>query len=340
MNRQNNPRARTPGPGPGIAQPQPRPPSTGFPAGFPQFNNANGNATFNATNGGGAAQGYQAESRRYERKESFARETHSSASRSAEAKERFDQAHRALEEYRNSPVQTLTLADCNLTLQANSLLKIVPRSSSITLEDDTLDLDDYIGELGGELTWGTETRFSDKCENIRLEGTIIYATCPRGPDERVQSSLDLAEHLVFKGRRFEPVLPDDAFTELMASAAWMNFTLISRPDMGGFLRHPAFQSAISRVAQSAVEKAMEEMKSAMALAVEEAVAMVALKSEEYVRAEMESLLMLATNAAAYAGLANMTMMQANQRRAYNVFAPHIASPLIPEDIRPGSRPSK
>ncbi|KAJ7145543.1 hypothetical protein C8R44DRAFT_863416 [Mycena epipterygia] len=45
--------------------------------------------------------------------------------------------------------------------------------------------------------------------------------------------------------------------------------------------------------------------------------------------EMETLTKKATNAAVYSGLAQLTIMSLAQRRAYNVFHPHIAPEAIP-----------
>lgn len=67
------------------------------------------------------------------------------------------------------------------------------------------------------------------------------------------------------------------------------------------------------------------MKKAIEEAVEEAVAKVSAQAEEYVDSEMETHTKRATKAAAYSGLAQLTLMSLEQRRAYNIFAPHIAA---------------
>ncbi|KAJ7734152.1 hypothetical protein DFH07DRAFT_989072 [Mycena maculata] len=249
-----------------------------------------------------------------------------------DVKRSFESSRQAIEEYRARSSTTLSLADCQLELEL-SILTITPRSPGIELSSNTLDLDEYIGNIGGELVWGGDVyKFTQSCESIRLQGTILHASCPRGKDEFVQAQLDLNEHIAynFARRCFVAVLPDAAFTELMASANWMNFTVITRPDMRLFLQNPAFQNAISSVAQRAVDEVMNQMREVMALAVEEAVAMVSAKSEEYVQSEIETLVKMATKSAAYSGLAQLRMMELEQRRAFNVFAPYISADTLPE----------
>jgi hypothetical protein len=83
----------------------------------------------------------------------------------------------------------------------------------------------------------------------------------------------------------------------------------------------------------------EEMMSVIAVAVAKAVetaveaaeTTVSNESEQYVESEMAALSMKATGTAAYSGLAQLTVMQARQKRAYNRFAPHIGAAPITED---------
>ncbi|KAJ7440194.1 hypothetical protein FB451DRAFT_141994 [Mycena latifolia] len=231
----------------------------------------------------------------------------------------------------------MTLADdCQLELDG-SILTITPRSPDIKFNSTDLNLDEYVGNIGGELVWGGDAvdavKFSESCESIRLDGTLLLALCRHGKDEPVQAELDLNDHIAYNSTRrcFVAVVPDAAFTELMSSANWMNLTVITRPDMRSFLKNPAFQNAISSVAQRAIDEVMNQMKEVMALAVEEAVAMVSAKSEEYVQREMETLIKMATKSAANTGLGRLKMMQLEQRRAFNAFAPHISADLVPEE---------
>ncbi|KAJ7431163.1 hypothetical protein FB451DRAFT_1300949 [Mycena latifolia] len=113
--------------------------------------------------------------------------------------------------------------------------------------------------------------------------------------------------------------------------SWMNLTIVTQPDMRGFLKNPAFQNAISSVAQRTIDAAMKQMKELTALPVEEAVAMVSAKSEEYVQREMETFIKMATKSAAYTGLGSLKMMTPEQIRAYNAFAPQISADLVPEE---------
>ncbi|KAJ7474090.1 hypothetical protein FB451DRAFT_1466607 [Mycena latifolia] len=260
---------------------------------------------------------------------------HSSVSRTEEANANFQRTSDAMKEYRTRTITMLTLTDdCDLHLDG-VILTIAPRSPD-KFDSTELNLDDHIGDIGGELVWGgaavDAANFSNTCEKIHLDGTLLVALCRRG-NEAIQVELDLNEHIAYNSARrcFMAIVPDAAFTELMSSANWMNFTVITRPDMSAFLKNPAFQTAISGVAQRAIDEVMNQMREVMALAVEEAVAAVSAKSEEYVQREMETLIKMATKSAAYTGLGRLKMMQLEQRRAFNVFAPHIRADLLPEE---------
>ncbi|KAJ7267090.1 hypothetical protein C8J57DRAFT_1326601, partial [Mycena rebaudengoi] len=264
------------------------------------------------------------QSRSSQRQES----SYNSTTRREDVKQNFESSRQAIEEYRTRTSTKLTLADCQLDLRL-SILTIT--STEVELSSNTLDLDDYVGNISGELVWASGAdKFTKSCENIQLQGTVLRASCPRDRDEFVQSELDLNEHIVYNSIRrcFVAIVPDEAFTELMSSANWMNFTVITRPDMRSFLSHPAFQNAIRSVAQRAVDEVMTQMKTVMTLAVEEAVAIVSARSEEYVQDEMETLIKMATKSAACSGLGQLKMMQLEQRRAFNTFAPYISAPSI------------
>ncbi|KAJ6601922.1 hypothetical protein DFH09DRAFT_1270787 [Mycena vulgaris] len=218
----------------------------------------------------------------------------------------------------------LTLADCKLELKL-SILTIKPKSGT-EFNATTLNLDNHIGNLCGELVWGNG-KFSLSSKSIHLEGTLLVAQCARDGSEPVRATLNLSEHITYSISRrcFEAILPDPAFIELMSSAGWMNVSVITQPDMRGLLASPAFQATIRSVAQRAVDEVISEMREEMTKAVQKAVAMVSVRSEEYVHYEMEGLTRRATlvNTAAYSGLGNLTLMSQEQRRAYETFAPYI-----------------
>ncbi|KAJ7267062.1 hypothetical protein C8J57DRAFT_1326534 [Mycena rebaudengoi] len=315
-------------PAPQMSQPQPFRPFTG---GNLSPDSANG---FGA-NFGGAQFGEQQSTFNQSKQSSQRQESsYSSTTRREDVKQNFESSRQAIEEYRTRTSTKLTLADCQLDLKL-SILTIT--STEVELSSNTLDLDDYVGNISGELVWANGAdKFTESCESIQLQGTILRASCPRGRDEFVQAELDLNEHIAYNSIRrcFVAIVPDEAFTELMSSANWMNFTVITRPDMRSFLSNPAFQSAISSVAQRAVDEVMAQMKTVMTLAVEEAVAIVSARSEEYVQDEMETLVKMATKSAAYSGLGQLQMMQLEQRRAFNTFAPYISAPSLHEEEPP------
>ncbi|KAJ6554637.1 hypothetical protein B0H19DRAFT_1235888 [Mycena capillaripes] len=223
------------------------------------------------------------------------------------------------------------LADCDLALQV-PILTISPKSSSdFQFNPTEIDLDDYVGDIDGELVWGGDAlKFSDSCPSIRLEGTFLLATSLLDETER---KLNLEDHIAYMASRrcFEAVTPDLELAELMSSAKWMDLTVVARPDMRNFLRDPAFQKAVSRVVRRAVEEVMSEVKEEMIRAVEQAVTMVAAGSHQYVDSEMDALARVANKTTAYTGLGQLTMMGLKQLAAFNEFAPKIgAIPIIEE----------
>ncbi|KAJ7088251.1 hypothetical protein C8R44DRAFT_751829 [Mycena epipterygia] len=231
-----------------------------------------------------------------------------------------------------------TLADCQLDFELSTLtVTINPWSSNDEFDSTTVNLDDYVGNIGGVLVWGGEVvEFSQSCSSIELQGTLLIAMCSldeRGSlNDAVRSSLDLNDHIAYISSRrcFEAVDPDPALTELMSSANWMNFALITHPDLRGFLNSPAFQIAVKGVAQRAVDEVMSQMKKEMQEAVEKAVAKVSTEAAEFIESEMDTLTKRATNAAAYSGLGQLTIMSLEQKRAYDRFAPHISAATFPE----------
>ncbi|KAJ7220898.1 hypothetical protein GGX14DRAFT_676380 [Mycena pura] len=126
----------------------------------------------------------------------------------------------------------LTLADCQLELKM-PILTIKPKSSGAQFNLTTLNLDDHLGNVDGELVWGYQ-KISASCKNVTLKGTLLVASCERGNKE----SLDLTEYITYSSSRrcFEAILPDP-----------------------GFLTNPAFQESIQTVARRAVEEVTSEM---------------------------------------------------------------------------------
>ncbi|KAJ7204012.1 hypothetical protein C8J57DRAFT_1407631 [Mycena rebaudengoi] len=289
-------------PAPQMPQPQPFRPFTG------------GNLSPDSANGFGANFGEQQSTFNQSRSSQRQESSYSSTTRREDVKQSFESSRQAIEEYRTRTSTKLTLADCQLDLKL-SILTIT--TTEVELSSNTLDLDDYVGNIGGELVWASGAdKFTKSCESIQLQGTVLRASCSRDRDEFVQSELDLNEHIVYNSIRrcFMAIVPDEAFTELMSSANWMNFT-----------------NVIRSVAQRAVDEVMAQMKTVMMLAVEEAVSIVSARSEEYVQDEMETLIKMATKSAAYSGLGQLKMMHLEQRRAFNTFAPYISAPTIHEE---------
>ncbi|KAJ7838084.1 hypothetical protein B0H14DRAFT_3870202 [Mycena olivaceomarginata] len=310
----------------GIAQPRPRPPSRQ--ARMPEF----GGGLFGDRSNSEGMRGFAGSESNSFQQSSQRQESYSSASGTTRKSE---QASKTFESSEVTRVRRrrYTLADCELELEL-SILTIRPvEGSEFQFESTNFDLNDFVGNISGELVWGGGAlQFTESCTGIRLENTFLVASCSRGRDEFVQARLNLDDHIAYISVRrcFQPITPDPAFAELMSSANWMNFTVITQPDMRSFLKNKAFQDAVSGVARRAVEEVMSQMQEQMMRAVEEAVKRVSEEAEDFVQSEMETLVKKATKTAAYTGLGQLKMMELEQRRAFNIFAPHITAPIIEE----------
>lgn len=114
-----------------------------------------------------------------------------------------------------------------------STLIITPRSSESDIIAPTeVNLDAYVGNIEGKLVWGF-SGFTETSENIRLEGTFLLASCVRESSTKLKKAkLNLANHFVYMAgrRRFVTVNPDPDL--MKASVDQMNFSVITRPDIG------------------------------------------------------------------------------------------------------------
>jgi len=277
------------------------------------------------------AQGYNTAESRKAFNSNYQESNQRSESFSTRGGEETRRTFESSEEVHKTRSSRPTLDDCDLVLRQSTLI-ITLRSSDT--EPTEIDLDEHVGNLEGELVWGSGG-FSETSDRLRLDGTFLLASCAvSGSAKVVAARLNLDDHIVYMAarRRFEPVPADPELVQLMASPDWMNFTVITRPDMAAFLRNPAFQNAISGVARRAVDEVMAQIREEMMRAVEEAVKKVSQESEQFVESEMEALIKKATKTAAYTGLAQLTVMQPRQKRAYNRFAPYISAAPITEEV--------
>ncbi|KAF7341732.1 hypothetical protein MSAN_02072000 [Mycena sanguinolenta] len=318
-------RTRT-SPMPGLAQPRPS-----------RLGGMDVRGMFSADQGGFGAQGSFSESNSFQQGGQRRESSYNTSRREEFTSDRSEEATKRVEtiEESRSRRRRFTLADCRLELE-QSTLTISPASREDDFVSNTVNLDDFVGNISGELVWGAEAvNFSESCTSIRLAKTFLIASCSRGTDV-VPGKLNLDDHIAYiaSTRRFEPILPDPAFAELMSSANWMNFTVITQPDMRNFLRSPAFQSAVGLVARNAVEEVLKQMRTKMMEAIETAIKAVTAESDEFVQSEMETLVKKATKTAAYTGLGQLKLMQLEQRRAFNIFAPHISAAPIVEEVEP------
>ncbi|KAF7378122.1 hypothetical protein MSAN_00236500 [Mycena sanguinolenta] len=253
-----------------------------------------------------------------------------------------------IEEYLDRSLDSKTLADCILTLEDGVQLRIEWTSLDDKPANSILDLDKFIGNIDGRFVWGNgASGFSQSCNNPRLEGTFLVASCfYNGTYTEDRLNLDL--YIIYSsapsgdsGPGFGPV--DSDFSEFMAAPNdWMNLTIITQPDMRTFLGHPRFQKVVSGVAHRAVGEAMVEMQYVMQQMAQqmvqqmvgEAMAMVRRRSTLHIEREMNQLVKTAAvHTAAYSNVDGFRLMQAGAIPPYNAFAAQIKAPLLsPESV--------
>ncbi|KAJ6480341.1 hypothetical protein C8R45DRAFT_351733 [Mycena sanguinolenta] len=244
----------------------------------------------------------------------------------------------------------MTLADCKLTPEDGVQLRVEWMSLDDRPANSTLDLDKFIGNIGGRLVWGSgASSFSQSCNDPRLEGTFLVASCfHNGTYTEDRLNLDL--YITYSstssggsGPGFGPV--DSEFSGFMASPNdWMNVTIITQPDMSTFLGHPRFRKVVSGVAQRSVDEAMSNMQHVMQQMaqqmvqhmVAEAMTMVRSRSTLHIEQEMDQLVRTAAAqaAAAYSNVNGFRIMQPEAIQPYNTFAAQINARLLltPEHV--------
>ncbi|KAJ7062211.1 hypothetical protein C8F01DRAFT_1082756 [Mycena amicta] len=209
------------------------------------------------------------------------------------------------QENTNIPRTTAPCAQADPGLLRIGLGRISPRKDAdIEFETSLVHLNDHVGNSSGELIWG----WFPFRRLVQHHPPRKNALCSRRivkdrdkPEEYVEARLNSDDHIA--QRKFEAIQPDPAFTEMTSSAHWINLTVITQPDMRGFLKNK--EDAIGGVARRAVVEVMNR-------AVEEAMVRVTAEAEaeEYVQMEMDTLIKSASMAktGAYAGLAQLHVM--------------------------------
>lgn len=83
----------------------------------------------------------------------------------------------------------------NITLEGSDLTAECAQLDGYTYIPTTLDLDDYIGNINGELQWGDHW-FSHTCESTRVEGNRLMGECEKRDGYTLESTfIDLDEYI-------------------------------------------------------------------------------------------------------------------------------------------------
>ncbi len=79
----------------------------------------------------------------------------------------------------------------NISLIDDSILYALCRNYDQDLCESKLDLNNHVGNIDGNLTWG-KGAFSHSSKDISLNGTILSAQCQNSDGFYVYSELDLS----------------------------------------------------------------------------------------------------------------------------------------------------
>ncbi|KAJ7827843.1 hypothetical protein B0H14DRAFT_3144384 [Mycena olivaceomarginata] len=161
------------------------------------------------------------------------------------------------------------LSQCTLTLRGTILTIEWTGGSPVTV-----NLNQYVAYIGGGLRWVSRGTggFRTTCEekSIQLDGTFLVASCREGDSGDYQKvRLDLNHHIIFDSATGF-YRPDEleftlagAETIVESSRSLLDITLISTFNLSKLLREPAFNKAITEVAERAESDAHDQRLAAM-----------------------------------------------------------------------------
>ncbi|KAF5329924.1 hypothetical protein D9758_018643 [Tetrapyrgos nigripes] len=164
------------------------------------------------------------------------------------------------QESRSSTYFVYTVAADNLRLEG-SVLQAECLKLDGTYVSQTLELDDHIGVVNGQLVWG-RSKFHSICQNIRLVGYILHADYRDENDNTISSSLDLSRYLqCYDGVLGVKMTVNDAeLTSFLREARWLKLRVIAESDASAVVgKNPAFKGAFNSIAVSTSEHVLAEM---------------------------------------------------------------------------------
>jgi hypothetical protein len=161
-----------------------------------------------------------------------------------------------------------------------------------TRQRSSIDLDQYIGLVNGQLVFGAKGFTKHKhLRNIRLEGFIIYAEVyTEGLGESwIEISLDISEKFKNKNGILIAVTMNADLSVMLSEIPWMKFKVIAEPDMSVFARHPVMQQTMVSIAESTVEHVTNQMSSMIQTAIQQAVRVVTESAMVHIEQSMQTM---------------------------------------------------
>jgi hypothetical protein len=82
----------------------------------------------------------------------------------------------------------------NISVDSSGYLTASCRRIDGSWNDSSINLNNYIGNIDGHLTWG-ESNFAQTSQNISVSGGTLYASCQRMDGSWNDSSLNLDNYV-------------------------------------------------------------------------------------------------------------------------------------------------
>ena len=157
----------------------------------------------------------------------------------------------------------------------------------MTYTTSSIDLNDYIGNINGQLTWGYKD-FKKSSRGIVLKDGYLIAECKNEREQYVTSRLELTKGLHCDAGKLEVMVPkiNPEFSKFMSEAPWMKFKVVTEPQMDLLLTHKVVQNSFESIAETTVKHVTSRMTRLMSVAIAAAVEEVTISAMEHVRTVM------------------------------------------------------
>ena len=177
----------------------------------------------------------------------------------------------------------------SLTVSSGGVLSAQCLTYDMQWKVSTFDLFKYIGNVNGDLTWGSHD-FHRSSDGFRFEGTKLFAKCKHHDGKIKESWLDLSTKLRCDNGVIVAIEFDEKLSTVLSQVPWMRFKVVAEPDFSAIMQHTVIQATMDKIAKSTVEHVTAQMSSIITLAVAAAIETVTHSAYEHISQSMEVML--------------------------------------------------